>query len=233
MTNLTKRFGTLTAVDNISFKVEKGQIFGLLGPNGAGKTTTLRMLATIFRPTSGTASVGGYDILAQPEKVRSIIGVVSENPGLYDRLTCSETVLYYGRLYGMPKEKLRERMKYIFKMLEIEQFADRKTEKLSKGEKQKVILARAIIHDPPVLMLDEPTSGLDVLSARTILEFLKKCRARDKTILLSTHIMPIAEEICDHLAIIHRGKILTTGRLDCVLREGEDLESAIIRLVKG
>jgi sodium transport system ATP-binding protein len=219
-------------LDNVSFNIKKGEIFGLLGPNGAGKTTTLRILSTIYQPTNGIANIMGFDIIKQPGKVRENIGIIPESPGLYDRLTPKETLLYYGRLHGIDDNKIKSRMNSIFIKLEMEEFVNRKNEKLSKGMKQKVVVAGALIHDPPVLLVDEPTSGLDVLSARTVLDFILKSKSEGKTIILSTHIMQIAEELCDRIAILDHGKIISKGKLKNVLKGEKNLESLLLKLLR-
>ncbi|MFQ5664564.1 MAG: ATP-binding cassette domain-containing protein, partial [Terriglobia bacterium] len=199
---LTKIFrdrkrGAIRAVDHISFCCQPGQIYGLLGANGAGKTTTLRILATILQPTDGTAQVAGFDINRQPEKVRANVGFLSTATALYARLSARETVEYFGRLNGLNRAALRRRIEELFAMLEIGEFADRRCDKLSTGMKQKVSIARTLVHDPPVMIFDEPTVGLDVMTARTIVGFIRDCRAHGKTVIFSTHVMSEAEKLCD------------------------------------
>ncbi len=213
---LTKSFpdlrtGTVTVLDGVDFEVHAGEIFGLLGPNGAGKTTCLRILSTVLRPTSGTARVAGYDVVACPEQVRRQIGFMSGNTGLYDRMTAREMVEYFGRLYGIPEDALARRIDEIFETLQIHDFSDVLGSKMSTGMKQKVSIARTIVHDPPVLIFDEPTTGLDVLVGRAVLKTIESLRAQGKCIIYSTHIMREVEKLCDRIAIIHRGRILATG----------------------
>lgn len=202
------------AVDGISFDVGAGSIFGLLGPNGAGKTTTLRMLATLIAPSDGTASVAGHDIETDPQAVRAGVGFLTGSTGLYPRLTAREAVRYFGRLYGMSPEILEPRIDSLFDRLEIRGYEKKRCGELSTGMKQKVSIARAIVHDPPVLILDEPTTGLDVLASRHIVEFIRDSRAEGKCVLFSTHIMSEAERLCDEIAIIHEGRIVASGTVD-------------------
>ena len=214
--NLTKRFsdlrrGSVTALDDVSFDVKPGEIFGLLGPNGAGKTTCLRILSTVLKPTSGTALVAGYDVVTHPAEVRSRIGFMSGNTGIYDRMTAWELVEYFGRLYGMEESVLKRRQGEIFRTLQMNDFRDMLGSKMSTGMKQKVSIARTIIHDPPVLIFDEPTTGLDVLVARAVLNAIASLRDEGKCIIYSTHIMREVEKFCDRIAIIHKGRILASG----------------------
>ncbi len=207
------RRGWVAALDHVSFEVHPGEIYGLLGPNGAGKTTCLRILSTVLRPTGGTATVAGYDVATQPAEVRQRIGFMSNNTGLYDRMSAWELVEYYGRLYGLPEDVLQPRLEHIFTTLQMTDFRDVLGAKMSTGMKQKVSVARAIVHDPPVLIFDEPTSGLDVLVARKVLGIVQSLRDQGKCIIFSTHIMREVEKLCDRIAIIHKGTILAAGTL--------------------
>ena len=227
------RRGQFIALDGISLDALKGQIYGLLGPNGAGKTSALRILSTVLRPTSGTATINGYDVLTQPALVRHQIGFVSTNTAVYDRMTAWEMVEYFGRLYGMAEGALRDRMEDIFAHLQMQEIRDVLGAKMSTGMKQKVSIARAIVHDPPVLIFDEATVGLDVLVARALLQTVAKLRDQGKCIIFSTHIMREAERLCDRLAIMHRGHILAEGTLG-ELRDRyqeHDLEELFFRLI--
>lgn len=208
------RRGEVAAVDGVSFTVKPGEIFGLLGPNGAGKTTTLRVLCTVLKPTSGRVRVAGFDVAERPDLVRRHIGFLSANTGVYDRMTAWEMVEYYGRLHGLPQPDLRRRMDELFGQLQMMEFRDRLGAKLSTGQKQKVSIARALVHDPPVLVFDEPTAGLDVLVARSVLQQIAKLRDAGKCIVFSTHIMREVEKLCDRVAILHRGRIRDCGTLD-------------------
>ncbi len=230
-----KKRGEIRAVDGVSFRCQPGQIYGLLGANGAGKTTTLRLLATILQPTDGTARVAGFDVFEQPEKVRAHVGFLSTATALYGRLTPRETVAYFGRLNGMNDGNLKKRTEELFAMLEIGEFADRRVDKLSTGMKQKVSIARTLVHDPPVMIFDEPTVGLDVMTARTIVSFIRDCRTRGKTVIFSTHVMSEAEKLCDTIGIIHNGRLLAEGTL-AQLRERSvltDLEDIFVRTVEA
>ena len=235
---LTKSFfdlkrGTVAALDGVSFDVQPGEIFGMLGPNGAGKTTCLRVLSTVLQPTSGIATVAGYDVVTEAPQVRSRIGFMSGNTGVYDRMTAWELVEYYGRLYGVPEERLQPRLDELFTTLQMHGFRDTLGSKMSTGMRQKVSIARTIIHDPPVMIFDEPTSGLDVLVARALLTTIASLKDQGKCIIFSTHIMREVEKLCDRVAIIHCGKILAMGSVD-ELRERHrqhDIEELFFELI--
>jgi sodium transport system ATP-binding protein len=227
------RVGEILAVDQLSFRAQPGQIFGLLGPNGAGKTTVLRILSTMLKPSSGTVVVNGFNVVEQPEQVRRHIGFVSGNLTGYERMTAREMVEFFGRLHGMQKEQLEERIETVFKWLQMEEISDRLGAKMSTGMKQKVSIARAVVHDPPVLIFDEATVGLDVLVARSLLETIGQLRDDGKCIIFSTHHMREAEKLCDHIAILHRGSILADGTLQTLLEGhgGDDLEQVFFDLI--
>ena len=235
---LSKRFqdkkrGEIRAVDNVSFTCQPGKIYGLLGANGAGKTTTLRMLATILEPTDGTAVVCGYDVVEQPEKVRANVGFLSSATALYPRLSAQELVEYFGRLNGLDESTLKKRVDDIFNRLDMNGFRDRRCDKLSTGMKQKTSIARTLVHDPPVMIFDEPTTGLDVMTARSIIEFIRECRDRGKVVIFSTHIMTEVEKLCDTIGIIQSGKLLAEGTL-AQLRQKyseNDLEEIFVKVV--
>lgn len=207
------RKGEVRAVDGLSFSCSAGEIFGLLGQNGAGKTTTLRMLATILTPTSGSAILAGYDTKTDPGKVREQIGFLATETGLYDRFTARETIRFFGRINRLDDAEIERRTDEIFSMLELTKLAERRVGTFSTGEKQKLSLARSIIHDPPVLILDEPTFGLDVMAARAVVESIKLFRQQGRTILISTHIMRIAEKLCDRIGILYNGGLRALGTL--------------------
>jgi sodium transport system ATP-binding protein len=236
--NLTKSFrdlrrGLVQAVNDINFEARAGEVFGLLGPNGAGKTTAMRILCTVLRPTSGTARIAGYDIVTQAAEVRGHIGFMSMNTAIYDRMSAWEMVEYFGRLYGLEGEKLRVRMEAVFATLQMNDFRDVLGAKMSTGMRQKVSIARAIVHDPPVLIFDEPTAGLDVLVARSVMQNIERLRDLGKCILFSTHIMREVERLCDRVAIVSHGRIQACGTL-AELREQHqeaDLEELFFRLV--
>jgi sodium transport system ATP-binding protein len=226
--------GKIFALQGVSFDALPGQIYGLLGPNGAGKTTVLRILSTVLQPSRGTATVNGYDVVTQASLVRRQIGFMSANTAVYDRMTAWEMVEYFGRLYGIEQEPLRERMEDLFTRLQMNEIRDVLGAKMSTGMKQKVSIARAIVHDPPVLIFDEATSGLDVLVARALLKTVAELRDHGKCIVFSTHIMREAEKLCDRIAIMHRGHILAEGTLP-ELREAhheQDLEELFFRLIQ-
>ena len=205
--------GDLLAVDGVSFSVQPGEIFGLLGANGAGKTTVLRILSTVLKPTSGTALVAGHSVLDEPERVRQKIGFVSNNTAIYDRMSAVEMVQHFGQLHGLSREEVRARTELLFRQLRMEDFRDVLGAKMSTGMQQKVSIARALIHDPPVLIFDEATLGLDVLVARNLLQIIRGLREAGKCLIFSTHIMSEVERLCDRIAIMHQGSILDTGTL--------------------
>jgi len=227
------RKGAVHAASDVSFECHPGEIFGLLGPNGAGKTTTLRMLATILTPTAGTATLAGYDVATQPGSVRENIGFLATETGLYDRLTARETLRFFGRINQLDKDEIAKRTDEIFDTLGMSALADRRVGTFSTGEKQKLSLARSILHDPPVLILDEPTFGLDVMSARTVVRTIDLFRQQGRTILLSTHIMRIAEKLCDRIGILYKGTLHAIGTVDELKHQfgGEDLEEAFFAAV--
>jgi len=236
--NLSKRFhdkkrGEIRAVDGVSFRCAPGQIYGLLGANGAGKTTTLRMLATILEPTDGTATVCGYDVVDQPEKVRASVGFLSTATALYPRLTARELVQYFGRLNGLDEATLNARLDKIFDRLDMNGFRDRRCDKLSTGMKQKTSIARTLVHDPAVMIFDEPTLGLDIMTARTITTFIRECRDLGKTVIFSTHIMSEVEKLCDVIGIIQGGKLLAEGTLTELRQtyQQQDLEEIFVQVV--
>src|SRR5262249_13219731 len=228
-----KKRGEIRAVDGVSFTCKPGQIYGLLGANGAGKTTTLRMLATILEPSDGTAIVNGHDVETEPEKVRASVGFLSTATALYPRLTAQEVVEYFGRLNGLDEATLKKRVDDLFNRLDMNGFRDRRCDKLSTGMKQKTSIARTLVHDPQVMIFDEPTLGLDIMTARTILDFIRECRERGKTVIFSTHIMPEVEKLCDVIGIIQSGKLLAEGSLS-ELRDRyheQDLEEIFVKIV--
>ncbi len=231
--DLHKQFRSFYAVRGVSFHCYAGEVFGLLGPNGAGKTTTIRMLTTVLRPTAGTARVAGHDVVREPAEVRRAIGVLPENAGVYGRLTPRDLIRYFGRLYGVPADALDRRLRDISEALDLGPHLDRLTDTFSKGMKQKVNIARALIHNPRVVFLDEPTSGLDVLSARSVREFVLGFKQEGRCVILSTHIMEEAERLCDRVAIIADGRVRAEGRLaDLKARTGMGLEEIFVQLVE-
>jgi len=206
-----RKRGAVEAVRGLSFSAEAREIFGLLGPNGAGKTTTLRILATILTPTSGRAAVAGCDVVGDPDGARRSLGFLSRDTGLYARLSAREMIAYFGRLYGMNGSELKERVAALAEQFDMKSFLDRRCGKLSSGQKQRVSIARTVVHNPPVLILDEPTAGLDVLAARNIVSFIRRSRDEGKCVILSTHDMGEAERLCDRVGIIHNGALVAVG----------------------
>jgi sodium transport system ATP-binding protein len=236
--HLTKSYvdlkrGKFSALAGLTFDAFPGEIYGLLGPNGAGKTTALRIISTVLRPTEGTVSVNGYDVLTQPSQVRKQIGFMSANTGTYDRMTAWEMVEFFGKLYGLDDELLRSRMEELFTRLKMNDIRDQLVAKMSTGMKQKVSIARALVHDPPIVIFDEATSGLDVLVARVLLNTVAELRDQGKCIVFSTHIMREAEKLCSRIAIMYRGHILAEGTL-AELRDKQrehDLEELFFALI--
>jgi sodium transport system ATP-binding protein len=236
--NLTKEFpkkdgSVFYAVDDVTFEAKDGEIVCLLGVNGAGKTTTMRVLSTVFQPSSGTAEIQGWDIKTHPDKVRENLGFLSGDTGLYNRLRVHEFIRYFGRLYSMDDPTITRRMDEMAELLDMKDFMDKKIEFLSTGMKQKVSIVRSIIHDPPVMIFDEPTSGLDILTARNIVAFIRSCKERGKCVLFSTHIMREAERLADRVVMIHKGKILADGSLDALreISRQTDLDDIFIHFV--
>ena len=238
--NLTKTFkdkkrGVITAVDNVSFTCRPGQIYGLLGANGAGKTTTLRMRATRLQPTTGTATMAGHDVATAGVQVRANVGFLAASTALYGRLTAREMITYFGELNGLAEGALQARVRQLADELDMHEFLDRRCDKFSTGMKQKTSIARTLIHDPAVMIFDEPTLGLDVMTARSIVKFVRECRNRGKTVIYSTHVMSEVEKLCDVIGIIHGGKLVAEGTLaELQARFGEkDMEEIFVKAVGG
>ncbi len=202
------------AVKDISFECKPGEIFSLLGPNGAGKTTTLRMLSTVITPTSGSIVIGGVDAISEPQEARRKIGFLTGSTGLYARLNAHELIDYFASLYDVPNQVVRERKKYLFDLLDMNEFANKKIGKLSTGMKQKVSICRTMIHDPEIVIFDEPTSGLDVITAESIIQLIRDCKSQNKTVIFSSHIMGEVDLLCDRLAIIHKGEMKYKGSME-------------------
>ncbi|MCA8979262.1 MAG: ATP-binding cassette domain-containing protein [Planctomycetes bacterium] len=203
--------GEVHALRGVTMRAEYGEIYGLLGPNGAGKTTTMRILSTILAPTAGRARVAGIDVVADPLEARRRIGFLSNNTGLYPRLTARETLRYFGRLHGLEKDALEARIEELVDAFGMRDFADGRVEAFSTGQKQKVSIARAVLTDPPVLILDEPTTGLDILASSAMIEFVESRRAAGTCVIFSTHILSEAERLCDRIGVIHHGRVLAAG----------------------
>ena len=236
VSGLVKRFGgkhEIVAVDGASFHAAAGAITGLLGPNGAGKTTLLRMLSTLIAPDGGSATVDGHDVVRDRYRVRKEIGVLSDARGLYVRLTARENVRYYGRLHGLGGVALDTRIDELFSGLGLEALADRRTQGFSQGERMKVAIARALVHDPKTLLLDEPTNGLDIMSIRALRDLLRNLRAAGKCILYSTHVMQEVSALCDTIVILGHGRVIAHGTgAELLVRTGQaTLEDAFVSLL--
>ncbi|WP_055669238.1 ATP-binding cassette domain-containing protein [Desnuesiella massiliensis] len=234
--NLKKEFKKVNAVNDISFKVCEGEIVGLLGENGAGKTTTLRMLATMLKPTGGTAKINGFDIMSESDKVRGQIGILfGGEVGLYDRLTARENIRYFAELNGMSKDETNKSIENLTKALGMEEYIDRRVGKFSRGMKQKVAIARSIVHEPKVMLFDEPTAGLDVTSAKIVQDFIKRCKEENRAIIFSSHSMAEVEKLCDRIVIINKGRIVEEGTVQQLKEKykNNDMEEIFMSLVGG
>ncbi len=224
-----------TAVNGVSFNCQPGRVFSLLGPNGAGKTTTLRMISTIFKPTSGTIKIAGIDAISNPKEARKKIGFLTGSTGLYARLTPNELIKYFADLYGVANDDFQERKEYLYSLLGMHDFQGKRIGKLSTGMKQKVSICRTMIHDPEVIVFDEPTSGLDVITAENIIELIRNCKEQGKTVIFSSHIMSEVDLLCDDLAIIHKGEMLFNGQMSDFKSQmqTDNLTEEFIRIVKS
>lgn len=233
---VTKQFGAFTALEDVSFRVEAGEVYGLLGENGAGKTTMMRMMATILRPTAGNIEVAGFSVIKEPNEVRRRIGILfGGDVGLYSRLTARENIAYFGSMYGMDRTAIEHRIKRLSQMLEMDSFLDRRVGPFSRGMKQKVAIARTLVHDPQVILLDEPTTGLDVTAANMFRQMIGTLQAEGKTILFSSHNMGEIDKLCRRIALIHQGRLQYAGTLQ-KLREQygmQDLDDLFMTVVEG
>ncbi len=229
---LEKTLGKNKVLRGISLEAAPGEIFGLLGPNGAGKTTTLRIVCTLLAPDSGSVAVLGFDTRTAPEEVRRRVGVVTADIGVYPRLSARENITYFAELSGVLDGELERRVDSVLDRLDMVAFANQRAESLSSGQKQKVAIARAIVHDPEVLMFDEPTSNLDVLASREIRNFMVESRDRGKCVIFSTHVLHDAERLCDRVTILHEGSVVATGSTAEVRGTHRDLEDAFLELVE-
>jgi sodium transport system ATP-binding protein len=229
---LEKALGKNKVLRGISLEAESGEIFGLLGPNGAGKTTTLRIICTLLAPDAGSVDVLGFDTRTAPEEVRRRVGVVTADIGVYPRLSARENITYFAELSGVLDGELDRRVDTVLERLDMVSFGNQRAETLSSGQKQKVAIARAIVHDPDVLMFDEPTSNLDVLASREIRNFMVESRERGKCVIFSTHVLHDAERLCDRVTILHEGSVVATGPTAEVRGAHRDLEDAFLELVE-
>ena len=228
---LEKTLGKNKVLRGISLEAGSGEIFGLLGPNGAGKTTTLRIICTLLSPDAGAVEVLGFDTRTAAEEVRRRVGVVTADIGVYPRLSARENIAYFAELSGVSGGDLTRRVNSVIDRLDIGPFAQHRAESLSSGQKQKVAIARAIVHDPEILMFDEPTSNLDVLASRDIRDFMVEARGRGKCVIFSTHVLHDAERLCDRVTILHEGRVVATGPTAQVRGTHRDLEDAFLELV--
>lgn len=231
--DIHKSFGPIHAVQGVSFNVADGQITGLLGPNGAGKTTVLRMLYTLLKPDSGSAAVDGADISADPVQVQRRIGALPDARGIYPRLTSRENIRYYGQLHGLKGPELESNMTRLINLLDMADFADRRTEGFSTGQRLKVAIARALVHNPKNILLDEPTNGLDVMSTRAMRDFIRRLRDEGHCVLFSSHIMQEVAALCDHIVIIAKGVVVAYGTPDELRHKTgrENLEDAFVSVI--
>jgi len=227
--------GSINAVNNINFTCTPGRVFSLLGPNGAGKTTTLRMIATILKPSSGNIKVSGHSVENEPDKVRRSIGFLTGSTNLYERLTPEEIVKYFADLHGISNANFKIRKEELFERLGINEFAKKRIGQMSTGMKQKVSIARSMIHDPSVVIFDEPTSGLDVITANSIIELIRQCKNENKTVIFSSHIMSEVDLLCDDLAIIAKGNLVYSGSMDDYRQQsaGKSLTETFIDVVSA
>ena len=229
---LAKRFGAVDAVRDVSFEAPDGRVTALLGPNGAGKTTTLRMISTLVAPTRGTARVDGHDVAAEPLAVRARIGMLSDARGLYGRLTARENVAYYGALRGMARDAIEASIARLATLLDMKPLLDRRADGFSQGERMKVAIARALVHDPPNVILDEPSNGLDVMTTRNLREVIRDLRTAGKCVLFSSHVMQEVSALCDEIVIVAHGAVAAQGTAEALLAASgrENLEDAFVRL---
>ena len=230
---LSKRYGTLQAVDGVTFQAQNGSITGLLGPNGAGKTTTLRMLSTLVRPDSGAALIDGVDVSRSPREALARLGVLPDGRGLYPRLTAREHLEYFGALHGLPAQQLRDRIEHLVTLLDMRDIIDRRVMGFSQGERTKVAIARAIVHAPSNVVLDEATNGLDVMSTRAMRGVIRELAAQGSCVLFSSHVMQEVSELCDHIVVFSAGRVVADGAPDTLRRQtGEsNLEEAFVKII--
>jgi ABC-2 type transport system ATP-binding protein len=235
LNNLSKNYGGLLAVQNISLTVNRGEIFGFLGPNGAGKTTTMKCCAGLLRPSGGTIRIAGFDLSRQPAPAKALLGFVPDNPYLYEKLTGREMAVFVARLYGVAPEGLRDKVENYFRLFEMESECDQLIQGYSRGMRQKTALVAALLHKPSLLLVDEPTANLDPKSARLVKDIFQSIKAQGGSVFLSTHVMEIAETLCDRIAIIAGGKLRAMGNMEQLRRQrlGESLEEIFLALTGG
>jgi ABC-2 type transport system ATP-binding protein len=237
LTKLTKRFGRQLAVDDLNLEIEAGELFGFLGPNGAGKTTTIKMITGVLRPTSGKVEIAGFDVQLQPERAKMKVGYVPDNPYLYDRLTAREYIEFVGGLYCLDKKTISLRSAELFEIFEMNGWVDRKCEEYSHGMRQKVVFCAAFLHNPTVLVVDEPVVGLDPQSTRMVKDLLKQYAAKGATVFISTHVLSVAEELCDRIGIINKGRLIGVGSIGQLkaraAQRDANLESLFLELTGG
>jgi sodium transport system ATP-binding protein len=231
--NLRKSFGEVKAVNGVSFEARDGEITGLLGPNGAGKTTTLRMLYSLLPPDGGEIRIDGLDPTRDAMEIKRKLGVVPDSRGLYSRLTARENIEYYGELHGMSRAKIEERIADLVATLDMADFIDRRTEGFSQGQRVKVAIARAMVHEPQTVLMDEPSNGLDVMSTRALRDYVRGLRSAGRSVVLSTHIMQEVAALCDRIVIIAKGEVAADGTADQLLQRSgcDSLEDAFVKLI--
>ncbi len=230
--NVTKKFGSFVAVDNLDLSIGKGEFFGFLGPNGAGKTTTIKMITGLYAPTSGTCLINGFDVNRDPVPAKRSLGYVPDQPFMYEKLTGREFLSFVGGIFSMPVAVVKDKIEEYIEMFEIGDFIDKRGEEYSQGMRQRIVLTAALLHDPKVLIVDEPMVGLDPRSARLVKDLLKKRTEQGVTIFMSTHLLEIVEELCDRIAIIQRGRIIHEEIQDSRKRENGELEALFLDLTK-
>lgn len=236
LVHLTKKFGSFTAVDDINLEIQPGEFFGFLGPNGAGKTTTIKMMTGLFTPTAGHIFINGYNIARQPTEAKHSTGYIPDQPFLYDKLTGREFLYFSGGLFKMDKQQLRRRIDDLIEHFQIQEWIDKRTEDYSQGMRQRVVIAAALLHDPQVIVIDEPMIGLDPQSAHIVKATLKQKTREGATVFMSTHSLPIVEELCDRVAIIKNGRLIFEDRMSALetfkQRHDGKFESVFLELTK-
>lgn len=239
VTNLTKSFssgdgGEVVAVDDVSFQVDKGEVFGLLGPNGAGKTTTLRMMLGLMRPTAGDAAIDGFSVAVDPDSIKKLVGFVSTSVGVYQWLTPKEMLSFIADLYDVPPTIADERIQRLADLLGFRDFLDRRCGVLSTGQKQRINLARALMHDPPVMLLDEPTQGLDIVGSQVVFEYIQHLRSEGRAVIICTHRLDEAERFADRFGLLHKGRLQLCGTLAELQSETSEqsLTNMFLKLLK-